>query len=153
MLVAGAVVDRHPLERPGVLRIEPGVNMKQVAARDGRVQNLRRAGDTVDEGGTDVAVGPVSAAISAEGVLYADLDVVRAGDVRDRPSKREAVRIPAVCLAQRVPLRAERRVRLVDLRVPLGRPARLLDPRLHHDVVALVVGREAPLHQHAVRHG
>src|SRR5262249_29013200 len=49
------------------------------------------------------------------------------------------------------PLGTKRGVLLVDHGVPGGCPALLLDPRLHVDVVALVIGGEAALHQYAVR--
>ncbi len=148
-----AVVDRQPLQGPGVLPVNPDVAVQLVGQVEWRVQKLSLERHAVLEQRTGIAVGHTSTAVFAPGFLHADLDVVRAGHVGHRPCERVTVGILPQFVERRVVLCDERQIPFVDGAVPRGRPALLRNARLVDDVVALVVGREPTLHEDPVGQG
>ena len=142
---AEADVDRQLVQLPRILRVEAEVRVEVFLHFERRVEHrhLQRHQVVVDL--IEVRVGVVVAAVGTERVLHAQLDVVRAGDVRRRGGHVVAVRVITELLARRVPQVAERVVALADILVPRWRAALGKDAGLIEVVVPFAVIREAAL--------
>ena len=134
--------------RPGVLRVDAEVAEQRVLVAQRRVVDRDRARHAVGVDLLQVGVGLARVDVGAPVVLEAELGVVRAGDVRHRRLRVEAIGIAAAPVgqpaAQASPASESRRLAPA---YHSARAALLVDAVLVGDDVLLVVERVAGVEQ------